>query len=335
MGQKEWKFTSLNERVKITGASLAAIAVYGAGLSAVFNPLAIGVAAGYAGYSVAKVQISRFHPIRDFLLNRSIKKGRYTELPKDHRLAQIVGEVNQQLGRKKVPRILLVGEDTVAKMSAPPGLRRLVKPLVRKNMHKVFAASPDADILITTQAALDKNLSEKQLRFIVAHEMSHIKMDKDSTTLLGGLAIKKATRALVLGGLAVMALGAFGVALPMAFTSSMPVWGGLLALGGIRMAADIGIKYAHRIIERRADRNALYLTKDKDGAFEAMDMLHKDAPYHAPALVEIFQSHPSFTPRVQSLKEAWNKVAANDNKKQDVSVVPSKEDIKRLSRQRR
>lgn len=124
------------------------------------------------------------------------------------------------------------------------------------------------------------------------------------------------------GSTAALGLGLIGVSLP---AISAVAGGSLLAaIGGLYVVhklATIPQNFASRIRERRADANALYLTRDLEGAENAMAFLHDGPAEAAPrvsALKEAFRSHPTHRNRVKSLRAAFARVAAlpkpvNDN----------------------
>jgi len=112
---------------------------------------------------------------------------------------------------------------------------------------------------------------------------------------------------------AVLVGGIMGVGgMPALFVGGFGLLTGALAYGAAAVATNIGINYANRIVERRADRNAVYLTRD---VAPAISFLHEAStikgktPPQLPAWREL-SSHPSYHPRVANLRAAFETVAA-------------------------
>jgi Zn-dependent protease with chaperone function len=86
----------------------------------------------------------------------------------------------------------------------------------------------------------------------------------------------------------------------------------------------VGVTAATRIAERRADRNALYITRDLKAAKKTMDWLHSAEPVKvkteggdAPKpqskklgiISELIATHPSYHCRMQALEKSFNIVS--------------------------
>jgi Zn-dependent protease with chaperone function len=191
--------------------------------------------------------------------------------------------------------------------------------LSTKAMPKIFAAVPGSNLLFTTKEALAKQISEKKLRFIIAHEISHLQTDNLSPSLYGNAIIKKMSAPLFWGAVIAAGLSIFGGSIPL--TLGMAAGKAFGALIVIKLAAEAAVNYGTRVIERRADRNALYVTRDLDGAQKTMDWLHEPAQKQEYSLLrESMQTHPSYTRRMDALRESFNAVSkypvlqpANDN----------------------
>lgn len=240
-----------------------------------------------------------------------VKKGVFTPVDKDEPICRITAEISADLGRKTPPDVYTINEKFAARISLPFGMRWLFKPLAPKVMPKIYAALAGANTVVTTREALAKNLPEKELRFILAHEMSHLKTDTLSPKFFAGTMVKKASTILFWTTVAAGALSLAGVSLPVVLGGGSA----LKALGlltGARLVGALGVNYASRVMERRADRNAMYLTRDYESGEEALLSLGEAK---SPALVNIFESHPNSKPRFRSLKKAWEKACAYPNVK--------------------
>jgi Zn-dependent protease with chaperone function len=241
----------------------------------------------------------------------------------------MVSEMSKKLGHAETPEVLLIDRKTVAKMSLPFGLRWIMnQPKVGNAiMEKTFAAVAASNIFITTQAALDKMTGDK-LRFTAAQEMSHIQKDALSLPPYVSALTKYMTKALWMCTVATVALGFAGVAVP-TFTGSL-----LLAAGGLiatQLAAKVVNNYGMRVLENRADRNAMYIMRDFEAGKAALEQLHEkktELAKRGGPLKEMFLIHPSQVRRIENLKKSFDKASqypvflppsaatANDNKAQ-------------------
>ncbi len=233
-------------------------------------------------------------------------------------MGKMVAEISQQLGRKSAPKIYTIDEAFAVKMAAPFGMRWMVRPLVRKKMHTIFGAIPGANTFITTKEALNSGIGDGALRFIMAHEMSHMQ-SKDNLSLgsMASTIAKKSTRVLfwataIAAGASLMGVGG----LPAIATVSAAKAIGML--WATKFVADLGIKAAWRVVERRADRNAVVnITGDMDGAVQAFDYL-TPLNERKSSLLRSIQTHPPYFQRIDALKTAFEAASvrkeANDNK---------------------
>jgi Zn-dependent protease with chaperone function len=324
--KSKYPFKTMKERTLTGGSAALGLAAFGWGLSSIFNPVALGIAVAYGAYTVGGAALMSVKPFREWQMNALVKKGKAEEVSPDSRIGRIAKEVSDDLGRAAPPKIYTIGTEMVAKMALPFGLRWLAKNasfkkfLTEKAMPKVYAALPGANTMYTTKEALNSDISDKALRFIVAHEMGHLKADAASPTLLGRAFIKAAGKPLLLAVGAGLVLSAFGVGLPV--TLGMGLFKAGAALIGLKMASNVSMNFGMRVLERRADRNALYVTRDLEGARETMNFLHEPGQRKpSSVLKESFLDHPSYLKRMDALTSAFNVVSkyaplkpTNDNK---------------------
>jgi Zn-dependent protease with chaperone function len=303
------------------------------GLSAVFNPVALAVAGTYTAYQVGSSLLMPIPAFRNWAFNQMIKKGHAEVVSDDADIHRLTKEISDNLGRPVPPKLYAVDAAVVAHMGLPLGLRWLakVKPvrelLVEKAMPKVFAAIPGANTILTTKQALAAIPSETQMRFIVAHEMSHLKTDFLSPPLYGKAIVKKMSETLILAVGAALVLSIFGVGLPVTAlgVGAMAAIKGGIALAAIKYASGAAINFGMRLIEKRADRNGLYITRDLESAKNVMNWLHEPSQKTPCSILkEATLDHPSYTKRMASLVTSFNAVAkypplhpTNDN------VIPS------------
>lgn len=328
---KDWEYSAPLDETKIAVGAVAGAAVFAVGLSQIFNPLALGVAAAYGVGKVLHSQVTmNVRPLRERAFAKSIAKGSLTPVEADQPVMQMTADISRQLGHAEPPKVYYIDDKTVAKLALPPGLRWLMKleptrkAIAQSVMPKIFAALPGGNTLVTTREALRDGLNADELRYIAAHEMAHLHKDNFSPAINVRAVITHTSRALLLACGVGLGLAAFGVTLPLtaAVGSSL-----LLATGGlmaVTMAAKAANNFGLRTAEIRADRNALHTTRDLKNAMSALDALHGKPFYRAkrtPMALEIFSTHPTHRRRIDKLCEVFNDVAqhkplppVNDNK---------------------
>ncbi len=309
----KWKFNSVSEKAKETAGAAVALAVFIGGISTIFHPIAVMLSLAYATGTLIQGEIlMKFPKFRDKALSKFLKSGMAKELPKDHDLLKRIKKVSNRLNQKDMPRVLIVNADFVGKMAAPPIIRKLFRKSIEENMHRVFGVAPNSNIFITTEEGLKSTKNKKdELDFIVAHEMSHIKTDKFAPARFAQTILKKSSRFLVLAVAATVAASAVGGAIPLISTSIFSAVGSLFIA---TTAAGVAWKYGSRIAEYRADRNAMHLTKNLDGAVGCMNMISNFNERDMSGFQNIFSTHPIYKYRVTALHDSFNKVTMHDAK---------------------
>ncbi len=310
-----WAYSTPRDNTAITLAALASTTAFTIGAAAIFSPWALAVAAGYTGYKLAPVIARTFSPtLRTRYLNKLERGAHFTRAPANHPATLMAQELSAKMGIA-TPPLLIADATAIKKMALPFGLRWMMNSHKTRQsiMESAFAADPGTRFLLATRESLAK-FDGSPLRFIMAHEMAHIRKEKASPVRLARMAIKFAGSALVVATATTATLGLFG--LGVSALAGFSALGGLGALAvtyaGATALANAGI----RTFERRADRNALYLTGDLDAATEAFAMLHNTPTHQAKrtsALSEIFTTHPGQVRRVESLRTAFALVASRSD----------------------
>ena len=306
MAQKRWKYVTPRDRVVTTTSAAAGLAVFGAGLAVALNPVALAAAGGIALLNYGAGRLFSIPAYRRMAINSAVKKGTWEAVPDDAPASRITAEISKQMGRKEAPKIFTVDDKTLAKSALPFGLRWIFKGELRNQAVKsIFAALPGANTIITTKEALNNGLSEDQLRFIAAHEMSHLQA-KDNRTLsiAARVVLQKVPRALFWGSLTAGGVALFGASLPI-------LAGGLASVGiiaGATLAGRALNNFGLRTVEQRADRNGLYITRDLDSAKSAFAAIDPTAGQKTSLFKEMFLDHPSNTRRVKIMTKAFQKV---------------------------
>lgn len=312
---KDWKYSAPLDETKIALGAIAGAAVMAVGLSQIFNPVALGIAGAYGIGKVLHAQVvANVKPLLERELAKDIATGKLTPVEDDEPVVRIAADISRQLGHKEPPKAYYLDASLVAKIALPVGLRWLMKfrPVQASVMPKVFAAVPGANLLYTTREALNNGMNEQQLRYITAHEMSHLHKDRLSPAILTRAAITHTSRALMLGCAAGLGLALFGAALPLTAAAGGSI---LLAAGGlwaVSTVAKVAANFGMRTLEARADRNALHITRDLQNATSALDVLHGRPYYRAkrtPLVLETLSTHPTQRRRIEKLQDAFNDVA--------------------------
>ena len=313
MPHNTYKFKTIKERLLTSTSAVAGLSVLGIGLASVFNPIALGAVGAYSAYKYGSSALMAIPPYKRWAMNRMVKKGHAKALPEDAPVSLMAKDISDSLGRPKAPKVYTIDVSTVAEIALPLGMRWLAKlrpvqdSISREAMRKVFAAAPGANVLLTTKEAL-ATTPEKEMRFIIAHEMSHLKTDAFSPSIFARSIIKHTTQPLILAAGVATGLSLFGVGLPLTLgLSAIKALGAVIA---IQYAAKATAHFGMRVVERRADRNALYITRDMDGAQKAMDHLHDGKQRKAMSIFkEAVQTHPSYLPRKAALLKSFNAVS--------------------------
>lgn len=324
--QKIWNYSFPADGVKITLGALGGSALLIGGLSQIFNPIALGLAAGYAVTKTVSTMIHIAIPaLANDRANKRLKNGLISPVPDDAPIVKIAADISEKLGRDTPPKIYFADKRLVAKMALPFGFRWMMKidAIAETFMPKVFSALPGTNTLFTTREGLAQLSDKQELAFVTAHEMCHLKKDHLSPAAMARSFIKSTSRALFWGSIAALGAGVFGITLPVSTILGGSV---LAAIGGlviVKTAAQMVNNYALRTAETRADRNAIYITRDVAGACAALENLldqKYDSAKPVSAFREALSTHPTQIKRTLSLHEAF-KVAseypklggANDN----------------------
>lgn len=310
----EWRYTSAQEDIAIAAGGLGATTILAAGFALAFSPLALAVAGGYCALRIAPTLVACAVPAyRNYILKKMLASGRGSTLAApDSEIGVIVDCLAKKLEWKNTPQVILLDEKTVTKMALPYGLRWLMKHEETRNniLSRVFLAQPAMQFVLTTEKAIE-TFQGDALKYVAAHELSHIQKDAVSLPSYIKPVMKHFRNGLVLACLGAGALSLAGVALPVFAGSALL---GIASLVVVPTAASVANNYGTRVMERRADRNALYLTENYAAAVQTMALLHNE-PTHAAMrkspLVEMFSTHPTHLRRLEALMHSFEKVAGH------------------------
>lgn len=334
---RQW--ATFQEQVAIHGLNVGTAAAHLAVLSQVFNPVFL---AGAAIYTIGE-KLNDYRRI--YSPNSSLYKNK---LPKDHRFYRIARALNGKMGLEET-EIYYISDQQYLKMSAPFGLRWLVKNQspreLQRGRENFFAVLPNNKILVTKDSFA--KVDDDGVEFTLAHEFSHLKAkDPQTAAILPGI-IKTFNRALFFGtlvaaaataglgalGIDVMgtmthglrALGSPGVASITTGASQVEAAGLFVGFLTSRKAIQAGFGAAKRMIEYRADRNALITTKDMNGALKVMDGFEKNE--REGLFGDFFDTHPSHAKRFANLNNVWESEVEPNLSMSDLMARQSGENI--------
>lgn len=308
---EEWDYAPIKDRALAASACLTSMAGYGLALSQLFNPVALGVAAGYA---VLKTGYDYYSDSKETPSGQKkavqgyIKAGLFEPVEKDHPFQKTVDEMAEACGTK--PLTAYYATDKEVRATFPWFMRSLVSEREVERVAQRYAATISSmNVVFTTKQFLEEH-SADSIRFVLAHEVSHCKTkDAYDSFRISDTFKSNMTSALAAGLIATTGLLISGTATIPAFTIATTSIASLISSAYFLMltnaASTLGLNFASRITERRADRNALYLTRDLDGAINSFDGGHK---VRLPAFMEL-STHPTYHPRVANLKKAFAEAA--------------------------
>lgn len=302
MENPHWLYLKPESRRIENAVGLASGAAFTLALTQIFNPVALGVAAawglGILGWGI-----------------RAMRRDLAATMVRDDYIAPIEDEFSDirdladSFARAAGTGPVRVYHPTVklVQKSIPFFLRwRFRDPMRLISLAEgMVSALPRKNMIILSRTFINTNPKEV-VRFALAHEIAHIKTDGRGL-LTGHIGIfKKYTGYALLAGLGVTAIASLlGFAVP-AITSlavGTPLQNAALAgvlLMGVHRAAQLGLNYAQRIAERRADRNAVFLNGNADGAYAYLDRNDSGRkPFFETA------PHPSCRPRIDNLRQAY------------------------------
>jgi Zn-dependent protease with chaperone function len=292
MAAEKLKFSKPSDRITTAVSAVLGIGVLGAGLSLLFNPIDIGIAAAITAAGFIKDSIPGY---RRWKTNRHIKTGEWQPVSAEAPISRMVADLSKQMGRQKAPEIYLLSNEAYARKMLPFWKRKMTKPqVVEEMMSKMFKAIPGTNTIITTQQALDRGLTEGEMRFLAAHEMSHLQTkDNLSPATVVPKIGARVFNALSLTGMAVDVAAIFGITLPFLTGAAAPILLVSAVMSGTAAISKVFTNIGMRAIEKRADRNALALTRDLESAKTALASLDSR----------------SYNRRVKALTKAFNKMS--------------------------
>lgn len=169
-------------------------------------------------------------------------------------------------------------------------------------MKNFYAANSTVNHVIATQTAL-QNYTPREARGVIAHELSHIKAgDSRSIRAYSETFLREARGIVHWSLLPTLAVAAT----PVATSWAVVAWAGCFAAG---FAAKAALNLSSREMERRTDRNAIYLTRDI-GALEHKVRFLWGQNCQPPVWRTLLSTHPLGEDRVVNARKAFAEAAA-------------------------
>lgn len=312
---RQWDYAPLKGRIISNAATLAAAAVYGSGLAMIFNPLAAGLA---VAYGVGRTAYGYAHS-GPAIVPEWIKKGYLRPLPPQYAHVQsIADQMTTVMGMAPAKVFILRSRQLYDEAPWYDRKHLRNKNTLRRVMRGQGMALSTANFIALSEDMI-KKAGPAELRFVIAHELAHVRNSDSSTPrAIFGVIKKVMQRALWPVLLTASAAGLFGfggiVTPGGAHTTSAGI---LLAaikpLGALALTTGVVnllTNCASLMMERRADRNAMYLTRDMQGAADFLIAPEKETqPVRMPAILELLSTHPSYYRRRDNLRQAWEEAA--------------------------
>lgn len=259
-----WNFHPVRERIAAAGMTATGVVVGFAGLSQIFNPVAMaGIAA-----------------VTSFILAVGRIKTPGTDRVQSHDLPGIPADNAAAI------------DDITTRSSALMGMK--IRPWVRLQTTK-HAAMAEGDLgrIILDPAYVDK---PRQRDFLIAHEVSHLANgDSFSVANIAYTGGNVARKLAAIYGMAELALTPLGVTMPSLVNFDLGMADAILA-GTSATVGYLAVTQAMKIDEYRADRNAVYVLQNDEGA--------KEFFYSCPrrsTLAQAFNPHPSQQERLKAI----------------------------------
>lgn len=261
------KFNTLRERLLSATAITTGLLAYGYALSSMFPPALLAVTAGVVALREGLRHTREHH---HFMLDLE-DRNQLIPVPPEHPIACFTKNASKALDLLP-PKIFAVMPEHIIKgiLESKPWFLR---PLYREFLQLKISKDPDAArrlsshffavfiprTVLVPAAALEQCPPQQHQTnlFCVAHELAHLKTDGIFIDVAKG-AISQNTKLLMLAAVVTGVASNSGFTLPFLSAAFVaPFWANALMLTAFNEAAKLGLNYASRVREIRADRSAL------------------------------------------------------------------------------
>lgn len=305
MKNTPWPYEHTRERIAENAAALGSGALLCFGLSQIFNPLVLFSA---AGYGIIRTAMDFKNMMKPDSCNRLLDKTPGLQrAPEKYAHVRNLVTTFSRAADMPPPELLLASDDFAAKNLSWYSRKKIKTPEYRGSfMSTVMFTNPAMNYIATTPEFLEAQAPETT-RFALAHEIAHIK-SKDYLKAFTIVSIAKVHVVQFLSVCSLLGVGAFlvGAAAPLSSLIAAKGISGLLWAGATlaltASAYTLGMNYASRLRELRADRNAVYLTGETQSMSRFLILNGGAKP---PGMIWEWGSHPSHHRRLTHLQEAY------------------------------
>lgn len=289
---KQWQWKPLSYKVRTWAGALGALAAYGLGATLLLNPIGL-IATTLVVTGLTLAFANKNKPTATYQPHNT-KPASFSSA-----IVTLTRDIAEKMGMKEIPRVFIKHAqpilDAMTIFGGDTGK-------IRKALENDFSASPQQNLIEASAEAIEARPSARKLNYILAHEMSHIKNDKNNPALIAKAVTKFTTPILLAATIGIGILTGTSL-LAAGLTGGKAILGLLLMTKGSKLFSHYGI----RVTEKLADRNAMYITRDFNAAAAAIKDMHSDMPFdrRMPLLMEIIQTHPIGLSRIESLRKSW------------------------------
>ena len=179
---RDWRYKTSTDTAIDIGITATTSAAYLWGLSQIFNPIAIGLAAAY-GLSCGSKRFLFPHlseKYRKKQVDKYLKQGLIAPANNIRNIETITAELSRKIKLPYTPDVYLFTEDMMPHLMSPLNkwFYGIAPPSeqtkIRKNLQDNFWASGVNKCIATTHEFL-KNATDDDLRSVIGHELAHLK----------------------------------------------------------------------------------------------------------------------------------------------------------------
>lgn len=298
---ESWDYLPAKERFKENAISMGVMVGYGLTLSQIFNPAVFFAVSGISLIMPTVVTLMTSFPVDP----SSIKTSKIPEEDKSRDYyAAVINEYAAVIGTPKQRFSFFTRKDLFEGISLWEKFKLKYRKGYAEERIKMMACVSPLDQAILMSREMTQHYSDSSLNFVFAHEVSHTKA-KDGRSIPAFAAMVKTcittlSKPLVLG---TVAGGVIFPSFASVFAGGLNIFVGGALFAVSTIAATLGMNYVSRIAERRADRNAVFLTRDMQGPVDFLIDTNKPA-MKVPKIYET-KTHPSFGHRHQNIRDAF------------------------------
>ncbi len=331
---ESWDYFPAKERFKENAVSMGVIAGYGLALSQIFNPLVLGGMVVLSIGIVARQAKKEAQEINEEYPNvPGLEPSDVYDRVHKHYSAVVDGFSNAL----KIPkqRFFYVNKDLLwATASLKDKIKLKYEDNYLKNALDNLAVSLSTSRLVLMSREFINKHPSAVANLVLAHESAHAKTNDSGRFVSKFWSVKKVFEKCSVPLIVGATLAAPFVSLfPSLFATGMNAVLGTSLLLVTSAAGRLGLNYVSRIMERRADRNAIFLTRDLLSATHFFASKSQNEPsMKKPKIFEI-GTHPSFGHRLQNVQDAFK--LASQYEVLNVSLPkPSEEVLNASSKER-